>query len=127
MRVKIGESVYCLDTYALVEIGRNNPDFTGLLNQDFVITDLTIAEFYLFLYKEGNEDLARYWLKKLESFYRNVSRNVLIKSLKYRADNKKENLSIFDAVGYIYSLENGLKFVTGDRAFKNKEGVLFIK
>ncbi|HLC61857.1 PIN domain-containing protein [Candidatus Woesearchaeota archaeon] len=117
----------CLDTYALVEIGRNNPDFTGLLNQDFVITDLTIAEFYLFLYKEGNEDLARYWLKKLESFYRNVSRNVLIKSLKYRADNKKENLSIFDAVGYIYSLENGLKFVTGDRAFKNKEGVLFIK
>ena len=46
--------------------------------------------------------------------------------MKYRIDNKKENLSIFDYVGYIFALENNLKFVTGDKAFKNKEGVVFV-
>ena len=51
----------------------------------------------------------------------------MIKALKFRVDNKRENLSIFDCIGYIYSLENNLKFVTGDKFFKNKEEVLFIQ
>ena len=116
----------CLDSYALMEIGRDNPKFMNLLNEDFVITDLTMAEFYSILYRNGNEDVAKYWNIRLGGYCKIVSREILITALKYRIDNKKENMSIFDCVGYIFSLENNLKFVTGGRAFKNKENVMFI-
>ena len=116
----------CLDTYALVEIGLNNPKYSNILNERFVIPDLTMAEFYSLLYKQGHENEAEYWYKRLAAYCHPVSKETLIKSLKYRIDNKKENLSIFDCVGYIFALENNMKFVTGDKAFKNKESVLFI-
>ena len=117
----------CLDTYALVEIWKANPKFSEIFNQDFVVTDPTMAEFYIFLYKNENESIAIEWHNKLSGYCRYVSRDDLIKALKYRIDNKKENLSIFDCIGYIYSLENNIKFVTGDKFFENKEGVLFIQ
>ena len=44
----------------------------------------------------------------------------------FKVDNAKKNVSFFDAVGYIYSRENRLLFVTGDKEFKNLEGVEFI-
>lgn len=116
-----------LDTYALVEIKLGNPKFCQLLNQTFVITDLTMAEFYIVIYKEEGEEEAKEWHKKLSFYCRPINRNLLIKTLKYREDNKKDKLSIFDAVGYIYSRENNYKFVTGDKAFKFKEGVEFIQ
>jgi len=115
----------CFDTYILVEIKQDNPDFMKFLDQEFIITDMTMAEFYIIVYKEKGQSEADYWHKKFVSYCRPVSREILIKALKYRIDNKKENLSIFDCVGYIYALENNLKFVTGDKAFKNKESVLF--
>jgi len=119
--------MFCLDTYALAEIGNGNPKFTEFLNKEFTITDLTLAEYYTILYREGKEDKAIYWHTRLSSFCKPVSREILIKALKYRIDNKKEDLSIFDCVGYIYALENNLRFVTGDKEFKNKEGVVFIQ
>ncbi len=119
--------MFCLDTYALAEIGNGNPKFIEFLNKQFVIADLTMAEYYSVLYRDNKEDKAIYWHSKLESFCKQVSRQILIKALKYRIDNKKEDLSIFDCVEYIFALENNLKFVTSDKAFKNKEGVLFIQ
>ena len=117
----------CLDTYALVEIGKGNPKFSVLLGKDFVITDLTMAEFYSLFYKENDERKAKYWYNKLSGYCRSVNIEILIKALKYRVDHKKENLSIFDCIGYIFSIENNLRFVTGDKAFEYKEGVEFIK
>ena len=116
----------CYDTYILVEIKQENPEFMKFLDQDFIITDMTMAEFYIIVYKEKGQEEADYWHKKLSPYCHPVNREILIKSLKYRTDNKKEDLSIFDCIGYIYALENNLKFVTGDKEFKNKEGVMFI-
>ena|SRR3989338_7166045 len=119
--------MFCLDTYALAEIGNGNPKFTEFLNKEFTITDLTLAEYYAILYREGKEEKAVYWHSRLASFCKPVNREILIKALKYRIDNKKEELSIFDCVGYIFALENNIKFVTGGRAFKDREGVIFIQ
>ncbi len=118
--------MFCLDTYALAEIGNGNPKFSEFLNKEFIITDLTMAEYYSILYRDGKEDKAIYWCNKLAHFCKPVSREILIKALKYRIDHKKEDLSIFDCIGYIFALENNMKFVTGDRAFRNKENVIFV-
>lgn len=116
-----------LDTYTLVEIKRGNPKFVYLLNQPFTINDLTIAEFYVVVMKEDGEEEARFWYKKLSFYCNPVDKEILIKGLKFRETNKKDNLSIFDAVGYIYARENDYKFVTGDKEFKHREGVIFIQ
>jgi len=117
----------CLDTYALVEINNGNSGFIHFLDKEFIITDLTMAEFYADMYRKYDERTADYWHRKLSVFCRPVSREILVKAVKFRIDNKKQNLSFFDCVGYVYSLENDMKFVTGNKEFKDKEGVLFIK
>ena len=116
----------CLDTYALVEIHNSNPRFTGLMNEDIVIPDIVLAEFYSLLYRDYGLQTADYWRRKLNFFCKPVSQNVLIKAVRYKYDNKKENLSFFDCVGYIYALENGMPFVTGDKEFEKKKNVEYI-
>ena len=75
-------------------------------------------------YGEGEAEL---WLKKLERYSLQVSRKILIEAVKFRHEHKKQNISFFDAVGYIFSTKNGYHFVTGDKEFKGREGVLFIQ
>ncbi len=117
----------CLDTYALIEIHDENPNFLPYLRQEFVIPDLTMAEFYSVILRDYNEKTADYLLKKFDPFVAPVDFGIIIKAVKYRHEHKKQNLSFFDCVGYIFARENNMKFVTGDKEFENKDGVEFIK
>jgi predicted nucleic acid-binding protein len=121
------DEIICLDTYALVEIEKGNPFYKNIVNKKFVIAEPVLAEFFYVLLKERDEKTALYWMNKLRPFSKSINLDVWIKSIKYRYDNKKQNLSIFDCIGYIYSLENKMRFVTGDKAFLKKKNVLFIK
>lgn len=122
-----GCKMKCLDTYALVEIHDQNPNFINYLDEDFVIPELVMAEFYSLILRDYNEKTANYLFKRFEPFISPVGINLMIKAVKYRYENRKQNLSFFDCVGYIFARENGMKFVTGDKEFENKEGVEFIK
>src|SRR3989344_7423192 len=117
----------CLDTYALVEIAKGNPKFVNYLNSAFVLNDLTLAEFYLVLLREDGEKIADYWFKKLERYSLPVSKELLIEAIKFRYENRKTDISFFDAVGYIFSLKNGYLFVTGDKEFEKFTNVDFKK
>lgn len=117
----------CLDTYALVEIRDGNPNFAHFMNEESIIPDIIMAEFYSILYRKFDQNTADYWHKKLSFLCKPVTREILIKAVRFRADNAKRNLSFFDCVGYIFAIENGMKFVTGDKEFKQLDGVEFIK
>ncbi|MEK6948903.1 MAG: PIN domain-containing protein [Nanoarchaeota archaeon] len=117
----------CLDTYALVEINNGNPKFASLLNENIAIADLTFAEFYGQLFRKYDKKTADYWHRKLSVFCKPVNREILLKAVIYRIEHAKEDLSFFDCVGYIFSLENNLRFVTGDKSFKGKESVEFLQ
>ena len=117
----------CLDTYALIEIYLGNEKFAGYLNVEFVINDLTLAEFYGVLLREYGEGEAELWFKKLERYSVQVNNKILIEAVKFRHTNKKQNISFFDAVGYIFSLKNGYIFVTGDKEFEKFANVEFKK
>ncbi len=117
----------CLDTYELAEISKGNQRFVKLMKGDFIITDVTLAEFYGIILREYDELTANYWYKKLNSYSRPVDKLVLVKAVKFRHQNKQKRLSFFDCVGYIYSVENNHKFVTGDKEFKKMAHVEFMK
>ena len=121
----------CLDTYPLVEIASGNKKFTVLLDENIIIPDITIAEFYYVILQKYDPSKAEFWYKELMPYCVSINRDILIKAVKFRFQNKnknkKRNLSFFDCVGYIYALENKIKFVTGDKEFENLENVEFIK
>ena len=117
----------CLDTYPLIEIALGNEKFASLLNEDVIITDTTIAEFYYVILQRYDFSTADFWYKKFAPYCASVNREILIKAVKFRYANKKKDLSFFDCVGYIFAIENNHKFLTGDKEFKNLENVEFIK
>ena len=117
----------CLDTYALVEILNGNPRFAEYLSSDFVLTDLTLAEFYAVLLREEGEKVADYWFKKLERYALPVVKEILIEAIKFRYEHRKQDISFFDAAGYIFSVKNGYYFVTGDKEFEKLPNVEFKK
>ena len=125
--VLAGVLMKCLDTYALVEIHDGNPKFVHLLSEEIIITDITLAEFYGVLYKRYGKLTAEYWNKKLDPFCRAVSRQTLLQAAAFRIENNQQNLSFFDCVGYMFSLENNYTFVTGDKEFEKKKGVELLK
>lgn len=116
----------CLDTFILVQIHDNKIDFEKYVNQESIIPHLIMAEFYGILYRRFNQQTAEYWYKRLHHVCVPVPISILFLAIKFKADNKKENLSFFDCVGYIYAQEHNIPFVTGDSAFQHRKGVEFI-
>jgi|SRR3989344_5254711 len=114
-----------LDTYALVEIAKGNPKFVGYLVSDFVITDLTLAEFYLVTLREEGDAVANYWFRKLEKHSVQVSKKILIEAMKFKHEYRKKEISFFDAVGYVFSVNQKYLFVTGDKEFEGLPNVEF--
>ncbi len=119
--------VKCLDTYALMEIMNENSKFANYLNSNFVIADMTLAEFYGVILREHGEEKADFWKKKLESYAEQVSLLILKEAVKFRYKNKEKNLSWVDAIGYVFAKQNNHLFVTGDKEFEDLEGVEYIK
>ena len=117
----------CLDTYALIEIARGSPAYSAFFNEDILLADVTLAEFYWVLLRDFGEQAAEHWIKKFIPYSQETTQEVLLKAMKYRFDHKKENLSFFDCAGYLFALENGYDFVTGDKEFKDKKNVVFVK
>lgn len=115
----------CLDTYALVEIAKEQPEFTKYIEDDFVIPEITFSEFYLIVLREYNQQTADYWYRKLEGHTVPVPLSILIEAMRFRHAHRRQKLSFFDAVGYIFSKQNNYSFVTGDKEFKGMENVEF--
>jgi len=116
-----------LDTYALVELSRGNPKFIKYSQEEFITSDVTLAEFYGVLLREFNERTADYWLNKIRPYSEEVYLEVMINAFKFRKQLKETKFSFFDAVGYVFSKERGAVFVTGDEDFKNIKDVEFVK
>ena len=118
---------FFLDTYAIVEIARKNPNYEKFLNKPFVITKLNLFEFHQYLVRAKGEAFAD---ELIESYLPNLvdyDVEVIKKASKLRAKHSNKNLSMTDCIGYVYAKENGLVFVTGDREFNGFENVEFVQ
>ena len=125
------DKLFCLDTYAIVEIYYGNPKFSKFILGNFVISDWILGEFYYVWMQKYGEVEADTLIKELEKNSIQVSKEIIIKAMKFRYQHKKENkdsnISFFDAIGYIFSKENNYTFVTGDKEFEGLENVDYVK
>ena len=118
---------YFFDSYAVIELLSGNPNYAKYVNEPTTITIFNLAEIYWSALKNLKESDAEIVYARYSECVTEIPDEVLKKAMKFKKVNKKKRLSYADCIGYIYSIENGLIFVTGDQAFKYKEGVKFIK
>ena len=118
---------YFFDSYAIIEIINRNKTYLKFTDTTITTNLLHLAEVYYFLLRSFNDKTADYWISKLDISFLDITRDISITASKFRHKNKKLRLSYADCIGYITALDNNMKFITGDKQFKNIRGVEFVK
>ncbi len=116
-----------LDTYALIEILRNNQKYEYLRGAKGVFTIFNLVELYYNIIADAGEDEAQRIYLFLKQDVVELDDLSVFEAMKFRRANKKGDFSYADAVGYVYALRHKIPFVTGDEGFRNLANVIFIK
>lgn len=123
--------LYFLDTCALIEISEKNPKFEKFARiTDSVTSSLNLMELYFAVLREDGRQKAETAYNFFAPARINYSEETMKKAMELKLKLKTEEklrISHVDAVGYQIAIENGLKFVTGDGAFKELENVEFVR
>jgi predicted nucleic acid-binding protein len=118
-----------LDTYAMVEYFKGNPAVARLIeNNNFCTSDFQLMELYYITLREQDENSANAYFETFALMKAPVMEKTIKNAMKLRLElqRQRKNISYVDALGYQYSLEHKLRFVTGDRHFKGLKSVEFI-
>ena len=120
---------YFLDTYALIEIAAQNPEY-----RDYTISPIeagttifNIMEIHFYYLKHfGSEEAERIY-DLVSPLLISIDDDIIKDANKFKLANLKKRFSFTDCIGYIASIKLKLKFVTGDYAFKGLENVEFVR
>ena len=118
---------YFFDSYAIIEIVKENPKYTPYAEEDITLTLFNLAEIYWSILNDFNEEKADQIYSKLKEDCVEVDDETLKEAIKFRKEHKKQDLSYTDCIRYIYSKRNNLKFLTGDSKFEHLPFVEFVK
>lgn len=119
--------MYFFDTYSLFEIIRGNENYEKYKEFPIVVSVLNVAELYWGLLKEKDKAIADRWCDGLNFDILGIDRDSITEAVLFRYKYKKEDVSLADSVGYILAKKYGLKFLTGDKFFEDKDSVEFVK
>ena len=120
---------YFLDTYALIEIATQNPEYS-----DYTISPIeagttifNIMELHFYYLKHfGNEEAERIYSLVIPLLI-STDDDIIKDANKFKLANFKKRFSFTDCIGYVASIKLKLSFVTGDYAFKGMENVEFVR
>lgn len=119
---------YFFDTYALVEIYKGNPKYEKYKEGiNMVLTKLNLLEYIYFLKKESRKEDIKEIFSRLNRFCVDYDDEILEKAAEMKVKYKKEKLSFVDCIGYGLAKKHNCKFLTGDKNFRNKRNVEFVK
>jgi predicted nucleic acid-binding protein len=120
-----------LDTYALIELMVSGESYREVSLGDGTTAMGNLAETYYVLRTQYSAEAAEkaYGIicRLIADVPASTIRSAMIFREEFNRKNRKQALSYADAIGYTYAREHGLDFVTGDDAFKDLDGVRFIK
>ena len=127
MKQEEGGDRYFWDTYAIAELMHGNPNYAKYSQEPIIITIFNLVEIYWIAIREYNENEADKIYGGYSKAVIDVSDEILKKAIKFRKKNKGKDLSYADCIGYVYAVENNMKFLTGDNGFKDFEKIEFVK
>lgn len=118
---------FFLDTFAMFEIINGNLRYEKYLNYDFSTSLQNLYELYYNLLKTNGEDFAKNCFNRFRHFAVQINDSHIFNASRFRLDNSRLNLSYADALGYAMAKDEGIKFLTGDKAFGGMKNVEFVK
>ena len=115
------------DSYAIIEITGQNPAYAVFQDEAIITTALNLAEVHYILTCKSGEVAADEIIDNLDVSLLEFTRSIAVEASKLRHQHKEKHMSYADCLGYIAALKHGLKFLTGDDAFRGMESVEFVK
>ena len=123
---------YFFDTYALHEIAEGKESYNSYSrNVGIVTTRLNLMELYYSYAIKGETATAESLFEHLKDYCVEIDDDILKKAVSMRVElkkaNNKSNLSYVDCIGYVISQKLKVKFLTGDKEFKELNNAEFIQ
>lgn len=118
---------YVFDTYAIIEILKGNRNYNSYIHAGLIINDFILAELCYYLLREYGKRTAQRYLIQFKKQVTHVPSNTILEAMVYRYQNKKKRLSMTDCIGYMQAKDLGVRFLTGDKEFRNVSNVEFAK
>jgi predicted nucleic acid-binding protein len=118
---------YFFDSYAIYEIAAGNPNYEKYVDEEIRTSIVDIAEVYYHILKNNGESIADEKAIPLFSATLPIKSITIKRAMVFRYVNRKKKLSYADCIGYTLAQEHGLKFLTGDKEFKDLPNVEFVK
>ncbi|MEK6861067.1 MAG: PIN domain-containing protein [Nanoarchaeota archaeon] len=119
--------IFFADTYALIELLRGNSSYRPYLDCMLVISKFNLVELYYHLLCDKGKEIADKELKVYSKLEIPITYGCIRKGMEFKLKHKKEKLSYVDCIGYALALELGIKFLSGDQKFEDKDNVEFVK
>lgn len=118
---------YFFDSYAIIEIIKENQNYFSYTSEDTTLTIFNLAEIYWSALLDYTEEKANVIFETYKKAVVEIDDSTLKEAMKFRKEHKKQDLSYADCIGYMYAIHNNLKFLTGDSKFENLPFVEFVK
>ena len=121
------DSLYFFDSYAVIEILRNNENYIKYASAIVFMTKLNLFEVYYAILRQDGRKEADSFLLQHASFAIDYDENVIAEAAQLKLLHKSRKISMADAIGYIVAKRFSMKFLTGDQQFKDLENVEYVK
>jgi len=119
------------DTYAIIEILKGNENYRRYRDIKLITTDFNILELSYALIRYYSKSKALEIISDVRDNIEvtDVNDSDFVESSEFRIKSNREGkkLSLIDCLGYIVAKRLKIKFLTGDKEFRDLEGVEFVK
>jgi predicted nucleic acid-binding protein len=124
----MGIDSFFFDTYALYEIIIGNASYRKYdVDVSFVTSRLNLMELYYGLLRKYGKKVAGEYYDAFIPHAIEIGDDTIKAAMELRLANKEKKMSYVDCVGYVFAVQNRLRFLTGDKAFKDLAGVEYVK
>jgi predicted nucleic acid-binding protein len=117
------------DSYAVLAYLSDNPNYRSFFEEnDGILTKLNLMEIYYRTLEVHGLQAASQVVKAFAKYVLDFTIADIEGAMKLRLKLKKRghDISYADAMGYYLAQKSNIKFLTGDKWFKNLEGVEFV-
>lgn len=115
------------DSYAVIEYLEGNPAFLPYFQEGGVTTINNCMEVFYHMLRKHGIVKARNALQFMLANTIEVSPEDIEPAMVFRYAHRKKEFSFIDALGYHIAQSKGLRFITGDVAFKGFPHVEYVK
>ena len=119
--------MYFFDSYAIVELLAGNPHYARFAKEPVTLSIFNLVEIYWSVLHTADKPTADKVYAQYAPAVVELPEDVVKAAVEFRKKHKRLDVSYADCIGYIYAQKHGLMFLTGDKAFKDVDGVEFVK